>query len=149
MFSYVSNFGGMKAQSADHEPLQSLTCTGCGSSCGLLTSDTGSISDGSGSSYYANSANCKWIIAPSGAVSLQLTFLELSTEQGYDYVRVFTCTSTTEASCSLSSELTGLYRPGYLDVQSGRVMIQFTSDSIVTEAGFTMQWTATFSVISL
>jgi hypothetical protein len=58
-------------------------CTGCESAeaaCGLLTDVEGYFTDGSGwDQEYGNDASCMWMIAPDGATSVFLAFIEFET----------------------------------------------------------------------
>jgi hypothetical protein len=49
-------------------------CAACGTTCGVLTAEKGSLSDGSGGMNYANNANCMWLIAPPGATQITISF---------------------------------------------------------------------------
>ena len=54
-----------------------------------LTGQTGSFSDGSGGSNYANNAFCYWNIAPAGATTITLNFSAFDTEANYDGIIVY------------------------------------------------------------
>jgi hypothetical protein len=118
-----------------------LPCNGCGSTCGLLTAATGTFSDGSGSSNYANSATCQWIIAPAGASNVSLAFTEFSTEGCCDFVRVYTCMNVSCQGAQLVAELSGLYSTVQtVTSMSGYVLVQFLSDYEGNQPGFTATW---------
>jgi hypothetical protein len=122
-----------------------LPCTGCGSSCGILTAPNGTFSDGSGSSNYADMARCQWIIAPTNATQITLTFTEFSTQSYADYVRIFQCVNTDCVGSQrvLIAELHGQLSSGYSPVFGpGFLLVQFTSDSITTSSGFTASWSS-------
>ncbi len=104
-------------------------CSGC-TSCGLLTAATGAFSDGSGNlNVYPNYANCVWIIAPTGATQVTVTFSRLSIQAGHDFVVVQQCP---DVSCSTRlvelARLTG--NPAILEYTSmtGYMAVRFTSD---------------------
>ncbi len=122
----------------------SLPCTGCGSTCGVLTAASDTISDGSGSSNYADGARCQWIIAPTGATAIRITFTEFSTDRCCDFVRVYQCVNVTGETCEgvqLIGELSGYYSTGQTLMSStGFMLVQFTSDSGTNYAGFTATW---------
>jgi hypothetical protein len=126
---------------------EQLKCFGC-SACGVLTSRNGTLTDGSGTSDYANNMECEWLIAPyygGGAAYMIITFTELSTQKDSDYVRVFHCSSTD--SCPTTSSplyvLSGMYTaPRSVAVPSGLAKVTLTSDSSVTAAGFAATWNA-------
>ncbi|MDR2834683.1 MAG: hypothetical protein LBV69_00580 [Bacteroidales bacterium] len=54
-----------------------------------LTAQSGTFTDGSGSNNYANNTNCSWLIQPSNASSITLSFSAFNTETGYDGVIVY------------------------------------------------------------
>jgi hypothetical protein len=122
-----------------------LTCIGC-ASCGVLRAPNGTVTDGSGSGQYAHNSNCQWIIAPSGATHVTLTFSEFATEECCDVVHVSQCN---DLSCSMQQslgELRGTYpAPRNFTSMSGIMMVRFTSDESVTAGGFAASWTSTVS----
>jgi hypothetical protein len=109
------------------------------------TALSGSISDGP--SCYQSLAACRWIIAPPGAGTVTLTFVSLSTERNYDFVRVFSCAT---ANCvgpyeilELSdSPFSGSTIPGPVTSSTGVMMITLTSDSSVENSGFSITYTS-------
>jgi hypothetical protein len=62
-----------------------------------LTAASGSFTDGSGANDYLNNSDCMWLIQPSGATSITLSFSAFNTESGYDYVRVYDGSTTSAA----------------------------------------------------
>jgi hypothetical protein len=123
-----------------------LPCTGCGSSCTIYKAASGSFSDGSGSSDYANSASCQWMIAVENAKNVELNFTAFSTELSTDVVRVYKCTNVSNTSCEgveLIAELSGTYStPQTVLCSTSYVLVQFMSDLAVTSQGFTATWTS-------
>ncbi len=118
-----------------------LPCSGC-TGCGTLTSATGTFTDGSGSSNYVNNANCEWIIAPSGATQISVTFTQFSTEPNYDFVTLRQCSGTDCTQGTKLAELSGAYASAQtFTSQSSRLHIKFTSDSDITYGGFAVSWT--------
>lgn len=120
-----------------------LPCTGClSSSCRVLTAPNGTISDGLNVNYL-NNAGCQWIIAPSSAILVTISFTELNTEFKSDYVQLYQCT---DASCLSWKELANLSGTSskMLNFTSttGILMVNFTSDSDVTYSGFVAFWTS-------
>ena len=114
---------------------------GCSSSCGVQTTVNGTLSDGSGSSPYANDANCAWVIAPGGAGQITITFTEFNTQSGKDIVRILQCTSTSCAQQQQLAELSGTYSSAQVFTSTtGFVKVVFMSDSSVNAEGFTASW---------
>jgi hypothetical protein len=109
----------------------------------LLTDPNGTITDGSGSAYYANNANCKWIIAPTGAIQITLTFTWLFTDQGHDIVRVYQCGQVECQTTLLLAELSGYLAKAYtVTATTGYMLVLFTSDSFLASDGWTASWTS-------
>jgi hypothetical protein len=126
---------------------QAYSCSGCGGTCGLFTAVSGNFSDGSGTSNYANSANCEWIIAPPMSTLINISFNELSTQTGKDFIRVFECTDVACSQQKLLAELTGWYfTPPYVTVTTGFIKVVFTSDATLSYQGFTASWTSVSSL---
>ena len=110
--------------------------------CGRFTTTQGAFSDGSGGDY-SNNANCWWILAPatSDLVNLTLVFTYLDVEESYDFVEFWECHDPWCESKSFLQQVSG-YRPaGYrVESSSGFMLVTFTSDESVTEAGFQASW---------
>src|SRR5690606_12621481 len=64
-----------------------LEAVGC-SGLTTLTTASGNFSDGSGLSNYINNMDCSWLIQPTGASIIDLTFTSFDTETGHDTVTV-------------------------------------------------------------
>jgi hypothetical protein len=125
-----------------------IKCVGC-SACGLQTSVTGILSDGSGSADYLNNAHCEWVIAPPVAqgmiAEISIKFLEFSTQESFDYVIVSACNDLTcpdhgqqMNAATLSGTTTSQAFTFY-----GIVRVKFITDSSITGGGFTLNWTST------
>jgi hypothetical protein len=118
-----------------------VTCSGgclCQPSSGT---SSGTISDGP--SEYENNADCKWLIASSGLISL--SFSSFNTESGYDFVTINYCTSS--SSCVEDEEVARLSGISVnLDTiytsNTGYMQVRLTSDSSVVSSGFVASWIA-------
>ncbi|MFN5209330.1 MAG: CUB domain-containing protein [Bacteroidota bacterium] len=110
-----------------------------------LTTATGTITDGSGTSNYGNNSNCSWLIQPAGATSITITFSALSTELNQDFVKVY---SGTNASGTLLGNYSGSTLPSVLTIPSGNVFISFTSNNSITAAGFSLSYTSSSTPLS-
>jgi hypothetical protein len=109
----------------------------------------GTITDGSDFDNYGSFADCAWIIAPSLAQEITITFSEFSTEAGFDFVRVFQCVDVECLSESREQigELSGvLEQESSFTISTGYMLVTFTSDSSVEEAGFFASWTSSSEV---
>lgn len=104
-----------------------------------LTAASGAFDDGSGGSNYGNDSDCRWLISPSGASSVSLTFSSFDTEDGYDFVRVYDGNSTNDP---LLGEYCGSAIPPALTSSGGQMLVCFTSDYDITAAGFSASYTS-------
>ena len=125
-----------------------LSSPGCGataSSCSgftNLTNCSGTFTDGSGVNDYINYSDCKWLIQPSGAGSVTLSFSSFITESGYDFVNVYDGTTTSD---SLLGSFSGSSLPASITSTDGNMLVHFTSDSVTAASG----WSANYSCTSL
>jgi hypothetical protein len=120
-----------------------LPCTGCGTTCRMLTGASGSLSDGSGTSNYANNARCQWIIAPKGATQITLTFTELSTHSSADFVQVWQCANTDCQTVQQLAHLHGFHSSQYTVTSGlGVLLVQFVTDTSGNSPGFTATWSS-------
>ncbi|MCS7189561.1 MAG: T9SS type A sorting domain-containing protein [Bacteroidia bacterium] len=99
----------------------------------VLTSPSGTFSDGSGNSDYTNRTNCRWLIQPAGASWIELSFSSFNTELNYDFVEVYDGPSTNHP---LLGRYSGNSIPPILTSSGGSMLVVFTSDSSVTRAGW-------------
>ncbi|MFY0608339.1 MAG: T9SS type A sorting domain-containing protein [Cyclobacteriaceae bacterium] len=113
-------------------------------SCGgatTLTSDSGTIEDGSGSSNYFNSRNCQWIIAPEKASSITLSFSEFNLENDFDFLYVY---GKSDSSTPLYS-LTGSSVPDDITILESEITLSFISDAEITSEGWKLTYTSEFN----
>lgn len=127
----------------------SITATGWdasyeinGPTCGpcvdmTFTESIGVITDNSCEGDYENNADCRKLIQPMGADYITLNFAYLDIEAGYDFLRVYDGSSTSDP---LLGEFTGNSTPGSITSSGGTMLVHFTSDYSVTSAG----WDAEF-----
>ena len=119
------------------------SCVGC-TNCGLRTMQSGTFSDGSGASNYPNQARCEWMIAPSGAQAISITF-SVSSIAYADYLQVYECG---DILCLQSQLLTSISSTGSLTTNqisaTGFVKVVFTSDYYDTggNGGFDASWSS-------
>ncbi len=109
----------------------------------MHTGASGTFSDGSGSLDYSDNANCEWIIAPERAAQLTVTFTQFNTEQGYDFLKLYSCITIDCSEKNLLAEMSGIYSSAQAFTSpTGVLYVQFTSDWFVTGSGFTASWTS-------
>ena len=116
-----------------------VTCSGgclCQPSTGTFS---GAISDGT--SNYADHANCNWLIASSGLISL--SFSSFNTEACCDFVTINRCTSSSscEEQVSRLSDSSGSLGTIYTS-STGYMQVVFTSDYLVGCSGFVGSWSS-------
>ena len=104
----------------------------------VLTSASGGFEDGSVLNNYVDNSDCKWLIQPSGATSITLTFTSFSTEASYDFVSVYDGTTTAAA---LLGSYSGTQIPSAITSSGGNMLIHFYSDNNTNYDG----WTATYT----
>ena len=113
------------------------TCSGLT----MLTSSTGTFSDGSGASNYTNNQKCYWYIAPPCATSVTLSLSQLNIENTWDKIYIFdSLTATTELV-----SFTGTTLPSSVTSTTGVMLVVFVSDFSTTSQGFTANYTSTGS----
>ena len=101
--------------------------------------DTGVLNDSGGTGgAYQNFEDCQFLIAPSGATSINLDFTVFSVESGFDFVRIYDGSTT---SSPLLATLSGTTIPATISSTSGTMLVRFTSDFSVTQDGFEASWT--------
>ncbi|WP_168203978.1 C10 family peptidase [Aliikangiella coralliicola] len=103
-----------------------------------FTNSADEISDGSHDWNYRLNMNCKILIEPRGASSVTLNFSEFKTERNYDFVTIYNGEST---NAPILGKFSGNSVPNAITADSGKMLIHFTSDDIVTEDG----WQASYS----
>jgi hypothetical protein len=116
-------------------------CTGCESTCGLLTSQNGTLFYGPGGLNFSSKATCTWIIAPPGALAISIRFTELSTQLNKDFVRVFQCSDVACSQQQLLANLSGVYvNPVGMVTFTGYMKVVFESDSSNNNHWFSASW---------
>ncbi len=104
--------------------------TACSGTVQLALS-TAAIGIGDGPGNYADSASCTWVVSARGPITV--TFSELNTEAGYDFVKLYDGTSS---SAPLLGSYSGTTVPGPVSSTGGTITIAFTSDSSSGRTGF-------------
>ena len=86
---------------------------------------------------YQNNANCAWNL--SGSPQVSLIFASMSTESGYDFVRVYDGPSSSSSSSALLGSFSGSTTPASIRSTGTSLTVVFQSDSSVTGRGFEAQ----------
>lgn len=122
---------GWKAQYYSEQPDY------CSSSPIELTSETGSLEDGSSSFYYKNNSNCMWKIKPDWASGVTLTFTAFDTEETEDFIQVYDASNN-----QLQGEFSGSTIPDPIYVESGELFIIWKTNGAITKSGWEASWEA-------
>ncbi|CAM1345488.1 CUB domain-containing protein [Tenacibaculum amylolyticum] len=102
-----------------------------------LTADSGSFTDGSGNSNYADNRNCSWLIRPSNGGTVTLSFDSFNTERNYDEVTVY---DGANANARELGSFSGTSIPAAVTSTGNTLFVKFTSDGSVNAAG----WSASY-----
>jgi len=105
-----------------------------------LTSASGSFSDGSGNLDYAHNQSCSWLIQPTGATSVTLSFSSFNTEQNVDSVTVYDGTSSADP---VLGNFSGGSIPSSVTSNGGDMYVEFNSNSTINDAGWDASYTST------
>jgi Zn-dependent metalloprotease len=111
------------------------TTTAVAPSCSggtVLTTTTGSFTDGSGTDNYSNNQSCTWYIAPACMNSIALTFTAFDTELDYDGVAIYDDWDGTHQIGLFS----GNTIPPTVTSTTGKMMVVFITDNTITRPGF-------------
>jgi hypothetical protein len=84
-----------------------------------------------GPSNYASNANCVWVVTSTARITVQ--FSAFSTEQSYDFVKLYNAGSATGA---VAASYSGNSIPQMFRSSGNTLTISFTSDASVEGAGF-------------
>lgn len=107
----------------------------------VLSTPTGTITDGSGSNNYGNNQQCYWFISPPCASSVTLSFSQFNTEQNYDGIVIY----SDLAGKNQLAVLTGTTIPNPVTSNTGVMLVVFVSDHSTSLQGFTANYTSTGS----
>ncbi len=125
---------------ADPDCAASAECTG-GLCSGLvsLSSASGTLTDGSGSSTYSNGMSCAWQVSVPGATSIALDFSAFELEGCCDYVTIYEGTSSSGRQIG---RFNGTSLPPRVVALGADMHVTFTTDGSITRQGFTAAYTA-------
>lgn len=111
----------------------------------VLTTNNGTISDGSGTSNYDNNTNCSWLIQPTLATSISLSFSSFDTESGNDVVNIYDGTNN---SGTLLGSYSGNTLPPVTTITGTNksMFVEFISNSTTTAAGWSASYTSSSAI---
>ncbi len=128
-------FENRQGWSANYTSTQNTFCTGTT----ILTTQTGTFSDGSGTSQYANNSNCSWVIQPTNAKSITLSFSDFNTELNNDGVIIYDGATNTSP---VLGKFSGSSIPSSVTSTGGSMYIEFLSNPSVRGNGWTANYTS-------
>ena len=118
----------------------SLTCLGSTT----LTASSDTIEDGSGKNNYGNNYNCNWFINPTNNFStIKIHFLNFDTEQDNDVLSIY---NNSTNPIQLIGSYSGKTIPADLFCNTKNVRIKFTTNSSVSNQGWTLVYTTTTGI---
>jgi Zn-dependent metalloprotease len=127
-----------KGWQAHYSSSNNTTCSGTQ----IFTSLTDTITDGSDTFNYAPGSDCYFLINPSNAVSIELYFLEFSTQDSADVVTIYDGGSTSDP---ILGEFSGDSLPSFLYASGGEMLIHFYSNDTIEKQGFEFYYIANTS----
>lgn len=105
-----------------------------------LTAPSGTFTDGSNTNKYGNNSNCSWLIQPSNATSITLSFSAFNTELNYDGVIIY---DGIDNSASILGQFTGSTLPTPVTSTGGNMYVEFVSDPALRDNGWSANYTST------
>jgi len=107
------------------------------------TAASGTFTDQAGpSSNYNNDQRAMWLIQPSGASSITLSFPSFHIEKDWDYLHIY---DGDTIGAPLIGRYTGTNGPGTINSSGGSLLVEFRSDCGVTKPGWEASWTSSSS----
>lgn len=110
-----------------------------------LTAASGSFSDGSGTNNYTDNSNCQWLIQPSGASSITLSFTSFETEASFDFVEIYDGTTT---AATLLGSFSGTLLPSPVTSTGGAILVVFTTDASFNYSGWSANYTSIITQVA-
>jgi len=105
--------------------------------------NSGTVSDNSGTSDYLNNMSCSKLIQPSNCSSVTLTFSAFDTETGNDVLSIYDGATT---SSPLLGQYSGTTLPPVLTSTGGSMLIVFTTNGSITASGWNTSYYGTLNI---
>jgi hypothetical protein len=102
-----------------------------------LTDAIGTFDDGSGLDDYQNNLDIYWLIKPTNAFGITLSFTSFDTESDYDYLTIHDGETT---SSPVIGRFSGASIPPPVSSSGGAMLVQFTTDPAVAGRGWTAKY---------
>lgn len=118
-------------------------CSGTGST---LTTDVGTLTDGSGPvADYNNNADCQWLIAPASIIDhLTIKFISLNTEAMNDSVTIYDGSTTSDPVLGTFSGTT--LPTQFITTTGPTALVRFTTNGSATDAGWKISYSSSYPV---
>lgn len=111
-----------------------------------LTAANGTFYDtGGAAGNYSDDERTLWVISPTAATSVTLTFSSFDLENTWDYIYVY---DGTDVWAPLIGYYTGNTNPGTLVANSGSMCVEFRSDCSTTAAGWNASWVSNATTVT-
>ena len=111
-----------------------------------LIAANGTFDDGSiPSANYVSNSNCSWLIAPTGALNIDLTFPRFNTEAGSDIVNIYDGNSNT---APLLGSYSGSTLPSVTSSSGGTMFVEFITDANFNLTGWEANYTS-FNTVNI
>lgn len=108
-----------------------------------MSAASGTIYDSGGASgNYGNDERQLWLIQPTGASNVTVTFNSFNVEANWDYLFIYDGATT---SSPLIGTYTGTTNPGTITSTGNSLLIEFRSDCATNNPGWEMVWNSTGS----
>ncbi len=107
------------------------------------TNCSGFLYDSGGNQNYHNNTDGVFIISPSGAMSVTLTFQSFSFEAGYDYLYIYDGAGITAPLIGQYSGST-LPNSGTITSTGSSITLRQSTDQYLTESGFLLGWNCNY-----
>lgn len=124
---------------ANYTSTQNPYCSGTTTN---LTAQSGTFSDGSASNNYANNTSCSWLIQPTNASAITLSFSAFNTELNNDGVIVYDGANNT---APVLGQFSGTSIPNSVTSTGGSMYVEFLSNPSVRGQGWTANYTSTIT----
>jgi len=128
--------------SAYYTSTQNAYCSGTTTT---LTAPSGTFNDGSGANNYANNTNCSWLIQPTNASAITLSFSTFNTELNNDGVIVYDGANNT---APVLGQFSGTSIPSAVTSTGGSMYVEFITNPSVRAQGWTANYTTQTTGIS-
>ena len=111
-----------------------------------LNAAAATFNDGSGSfANYVDNSNCSWLIAPAGALNINLTFNRFNTQAPNDVVNVYNGSNN---SATLIGTYSGGTIPAIINSTGSSLFLEFITDGFNTSSGWEASYTS-FNTVTL